>query len=87
MCAASAGFTTFVAHAGGPPFAMYLLPLRLATAVYVGTTVVYFTVMNALKVVPYAELGLFDARTLWTAAVMLPVASRGCCSGCGCGRV
>jgi hypothetical protein len=62
--------------AGGPPFAIYLLLLRLATAWYVGTTVV-FTVMNALKVAPYAQLGLFDARTLWTAA--------GCCrsrSGC-----
>lgn len=77
VCGATAGFTTFVAHAGGPPFAIYLLPLRLATAVYVGTTVVYFTVMNALKVVPYAQLGLFDARTLWTAAVMLPVAVGG----------
>jgi uncharacterized membrane protein YfcA len=77
VCGATAGFTTFVAHAGGPPFAIYLLPLRLATAVYVGTTVVYFTVMNALKVVPYAQLGLFDARTLWTAAVMLPVAIGG----------
>ena len=77
VCGAAAGFTTFVAHAGGPPFAIYLLPLRLATAVYVGTTVVYFTVMNALKVAPYAQLGLFDARTLWTAAVMLPVAIGG----------
>jgi len=77
VCGATAGFTTFVAHAGGPPFAIYLLPLRLATAVYVGTTVVYFTVMNALKVAPYAQLGLFDARTLWTAAVMLPVAVGG----------
>ena len=77
VCGATAGFTTFVAHAGGPPFAIYLLPLRLATAVYVGTTVVYFTVMNALKIVPYAHLGLFDRRTLWTAAVLLPIAVGG----------
>lgn len=77
LCGATAGFTTFVAHAGGPPFAIYLLPLRLATAVYVGTTVVYFTAMNALKIGPYAHLGLFDRRTLWTAAVLLPVAVAG----------
>ena len=77
VCGAAAGFTSFVAHAGGPPFAIYLLPLRLATAVYVGTTVVYFTVINALKIVPYAQLGLFDARNLWTAAVLLPVAIGG----------
>jgi hypothetical protein len=77
VCSAASGFTTFVAHAGGPPFAIYLLPLRLATVVYVGTTVIYFTVMNVLKVAPYAQLGLFDARTLWTSAVMLPVAIAG----------
>ena len=81
VCGAASGFTTFVAHAGGPPLAIYLLPLRFATAAYVGTTVVYFTVMNALKIGPYAQLGLFDARALWTSAVLLPVAVGGMLAG------
>ncbi|MEL6373547.1 MAG: sulfite exporter TauE/SafE family protein, partial [Pseudomonadota bacterium] len=37
---AVAGFTSFVAHAGGPPLAMYLLPQRLAPVLYAGTSVV-----------------------------------------------
>jgi uncharacterized membrane protein YfcA len=76
-CAAGAGFTSFVAHSGGPPLAIYLLPMRLDKALYVGTTIVFFTAINAAKVVPYLLLGLFDARNVGTAAVLLPVAAGG----------
>jgi uncharacterized membrane protein YfcA len=74
LCATGSGFTSFVAHAGGPPLAIYLLPQRLEKALYVGTTIIFFTVINAAKVVPYFMLGLFDARNLGTAGVLLPVA-------------
>jgi uncharacterized membrane protein YfcA len=73
-CAAGSGFTSFVAHAGGPPLAIYLLPLRLEKALYVGTTIIFFTAINAAKVVPYLLLGLFDARNIGTAVALLPVA-------------
>ena len=76
-CAASSGFTSFVAHAGGPPLAIYLLPQRLDKALYVGTTIVFFTAINAAKIVPYLMLGLFDARNLGTAVALLPVAVGG----------
>jgi uncharacterized membrane protein YfcA len=69
-----AGFTSFVAHAGGPPFQVYTLPLRLDPKLLTGTSVIFFAVINAVKVAPYAALGFFDARTLTTAAVLLPVA-------------
>ena len=55
------GLTSTIAHAGGPPLSVYLLPRRLDKAVLVGTTVVFFAVINAVKLVPYAWLGLFDA--------------------------
>lgn len=77
VCGTASGFTSFVAHAGGPPLSIYLLPLRLETARYVGTTIVYFSVINALKIVPYFELGLFDARNLWAALALLPLALSG----------
>ncbi|NYS24654.1 sulfite exporter TauE/SafE family protein [Rhodobacteraceae bacterium 2376] len=70
----SAGFTSFVAHAGSPPFQIYTLPLRLDPKVFTGTAVVFFAVNNLVKVVPYAALGQFDTRTLWSAALMLPLA-------------
>lgn len=68
------GFTSFVAHAGGPPFQVYVLPLRLAPPLYVGTSVIYFAVVNAVKLVPYFALGQFDATNLAASAVLLPLA-------------
>ena len=49
----AAGVTTMVAHSGGPPLAMYLLPLGLGKEVYAGTTSMFFTVGNAIKAVPW----------------------------------
>ena len=68
------GFTSFVAHAGGPPFQVYALPLKLDPKVYVGTSVIYFAVMNAVKLVPYFALGELDTANLSAAFVLMPVA-------------
>lgn len=71
---AVSGFTSFVAHAGGPPFQVHVLPMRLDPRVYTGTSVLFFAVVNAVKVVPYAALGFLDARVLVSALLMLPLA-------------
>lgn len=71
---AVSGFTSFVAHAGGPPFQVYALPLKLAPPLYVGTSVIYFAVVNAVKLVPYFALGQFDTTNLTASAVLLPIA-------------
>jgi hypothetical protein len=52
----ASGITTMVAHSGGPPLAMYLLPLGLGKEVYAGTTSLFFTVGNAAKAVPWLLL-------------------------------
>jgi uncharacterized membrane protein YfcA len=52
----ASGVTTMVAHSGGPPLAMYLLPLGLSKEVYAGTTSLFFTVGNATKAVPWLVL-------------------------------
>lgn len=49
----ASGVTTMVAHSGGPPLAMYLLPLGLSKEVYAGTTSLFFTVGNLLKAGPW----------------------------------
>jgi uncharacterized protein len=69
-----AGFTSFVAHAGGPPYQIHTLPLRLDPKLYTGTAVVFFAVVNVAKLLPYSALGQLDTRTLLSAAVLLPVA-------------
>jgi uncharacterized protein len=74
---AFSGLTSTIAHAGGPPLSIYLLPQRLDKAVMVGTTVVFFAVINLVKLVPYTWLGLFDARNLTTSLVLAPLAPVG----------
>jgi uncharacterized protein len=71
------GLASTIAHAGGPPLSIYLLPLRLDKATMVGTTVVFFAVINLVKIVPYAWLGLFDARNLTTSLLLAPLAPVG----------
>jgi uncharacterized protein len=71
---ALAGFTSFVAHAGGPPYQIHTLPMRLDPRVYTGTAVLFFAVVNVVKVVPYSALGHLDTRTLVSAAVLFPLA-------------
>lgn len=69
-----AGFTSFVAHVGGPPFQVYALPLKLDPRVFTGTSVIFFAVTNAVKLVPYFALGQFDATNLTASAVLMPIA-------------
>jgi len=68
------GFVSFVSHAGGPPFQMYMLPLRLDPKLFAGTTIICFAIINAVKVIPYFFLGQFSTANLWTSAVILPLA-------------
>ena len=67
---ALAGFTSFVSHAGAPPWQVYTLPLGLPKAVFAGTTTVFFAVVNAVKLVPYAALGQLAPGNLQVAAVL-----------------
>ena len=71
------GLTGFVAHAGSPPLQVYLLPLRLAPALLVGTVAVLFAGLNWAKVIPYWWLGLFSAQNVVTAAALVPVGVAG----------
>lgn len=74
---ALAGFTSFSVHAGGPPVDMYLLPQRMDKSLFVGTTVIFFTVVNYVKLVPYAWLGLLDTGNLSTSLGLMILAPIG----------
>ena len=69
---AISGFTSTLAHAGGPPILQYLLPLKLEKTLLVATTVYYFTIVNYLKLVPYAWLGLLERANLGTSLMLVP---------------
>lgn len=70
----AAGFTSQIAHAGGPPFQIYVLPKNLPRDVFIGTSAIFFAVVNWMKVPAYWALGQFTREALATAAVLLPLA-------------
>jgi uncharacterized membrane protein YfcA len=74
---AMSGLTSTVAHAGGPPLAVYLYPLRLDRQALAATTVVFFGVMNYVKLVPYYFLGQLTVGNLLTSLILLPLAPIG----------
>ena len=74
---AATGFTSMIAHSGGPPVQFYLLPQKMDKDIFVGTTVVFFLVVNYVKVIPYGVLGLFTAETLLTGLILSPMAPLG----------
>lgn len=79
--ASVAGFTSFVAHAGGPPINMYLLRRPLNRTDFAATTIVFFAVVNYVKLIPYSWLGQFDATNLATSAALAILAPIGVLTG------
>ncbi|HEX2526346.1 MAG TPA: sulfite exporter TauE/SafE family protein [Geminicoccus sp.] len=71
----AAGFTSTIAHAGGPPANLYLVPLKLNKTVFVGTMTILFTGINLAKLPPYFAIGLFDQTIVSTILWMVPVAA------------
>jgi uncharacterized protein len=71
------GFTTFIAHSGGPPVAMYLLGRNLNKTVFAGTTVALFLLGNLIKLGPFVKLGLDNQMALAAALVFAPIAPFG----------
>lgn len=69
------GFTSFVSHSGGPPWQVYVLPLRLEKLIFAGTGTIAFAIINAVKLIPYWFLGQLSLDSLKLAAVLMIPAS------------
>ena len=87
LLTALSGFTSFVAHAGGPPIQAYVLPMRLSPIVFTATMSYFFFVINLSKWLPYALLGLLDLQNAATSLVLLPLAPIGVTIGIRIARV
>ena len=74
LAGVASGFTSQIAHAGAPPFQLWVMPRRLARDVLIGTWAVYFAALNWIKVPAFAALGQFSETNMLTAAALLPVA-------------
>jgi hypothetical protein len=69
-----AGFTSTIIQVGAPPYQVHILPQRLDKLTLIGTTIIFFALVNVMKLVPYFALGQFSTQTLATSAVLLPFA-------------
>lgn len=76
-----AGFTSFISHAGAPPFQVYVLPQRLSKLEFAGTATLLFAVLNAVKILPYQLLQPYSLADLQQASGMIPAALLGTVAG------
>jgi len=68
------GFASQIAHAGGPPFQMWVAPRKLPHERFVGTGAILFAIVNWAKVPAYLALGAFSRASLAASALLLPLA-------------
>jgi len=74
LCGVASVFTSQIAHAGQPPYQVWVLPRGLDRDTLVGTTAIFFAATNWLKVPAYWKLGQFSHANLIAAAALVPVA-------------
>lgn len=67
-------FTSTLSHAGGPPFSIFVLPQRMSKMRFVGTSTIFFALVNWMKLVPFFALGMYSTDNLKTSAVLIPLA-------------
>ena len=79
--AAVAGFTSFISHAGQPPYSIYMVPQRLDKTLYLGTTAVFFAYVNYFKLVPFWWLGQLNLNNMATSLVLMPLVPVGLALG------
>ena len=68
------GFTSFVSHAGAPPFQVCVMPQYLEPRIFAGTATIFFAAVNILKLPGYFLLGQLSSDNLIVSAWLLPVA-------------
>jgi uncharacterized protein len=71
------GFTSFISHAGAPPYQVYVLPQQLPKAVFAGTSTLVFAAINFAKVLPYQDLRPYNMADMMDALVLIPFAIGG----------
>jgi uncharacterized membrane protein YfcA len=75
------GFSSALAHTGGPPVSVYLLMQGISPRVFVATAALFFFTLNWIKVPYYFYAQLFDFRRLWRVAWLLPLVPAGALFG------
>lgn len=77
ICGLVSGFTSTLAHAGGPPFAVYIYSQGLDKSMIVATSAMFFCLGNYAKLIPYYFLGQLNPASLYTSLLFAPLAPLG----------
>jgi uncharacterized membrane protein YfcA len=77
LAGTTAGFASSLAHSGGPPISIYLMLLDVTPTVFLGTSVLFFAILNWVKVPYYLYIHLFDFQRLWQLAWIFPIVPLG----------
>ncbi|NIM92809.1 MAG: TSUP family transporter [Anaerolineales bacterium] len=72
-----AGFSSSLAHTGGPPVSIYLLLQNVQARVFVATAALYYFILNWIKVPYYAYAGLLDLEIILSVIWVIPIVSLG----------
>ena len=82
-----AGVVSTLAHAAGPVITIFFLGQHLTKEKFIGTAVIYFFIINTIKLVPYSLLGMIDTSTLGYGLWLLPLVPVGTYAGAHLNRV
>lgn len=75
------GFSSSLAHIGGPPVSIYLLLQDLVPGVFIATSALFFMILNWIKVPYYIYADLFDLHRIWQIAWLAPLIPAGVYTG------
>jgi uncharacterized membrane protein YfcA len=75
------GFSSALAHTGGPPVSIYLLMQDVTPRVFIATSALFFFILNWIKVPFYLYAELFDLDLLRQIAWLLPLVPLGVVTG------
>jgi uncharacterized protein len=81
MAGTIAGFSSALAHTGGPPVSIYLLMQDVTPRVFIATSALFFMILNWIKVPYYFYANLFDFDLLWQVRWLLPLVPIGAWMG------
>ena len=73
LAGTAAGFSSALAHAGGPPIGIYLLLQKLTPVEFNASSALFFAILNWIKVPYYFYANLFDFKRLLQVLFLLPV--------------
>ncbi|RAK14147.1 hypothetical protein ATI53_102941 [Salipiger aestuarii] len=78
---AVSGFTSYISHAGGPPYQAYTLPQKLPKMTFAGTSAIVFACINWAKMPTYVLAGQLTWDSLKLISVLAPVVLFGAWAG------